>query len=83
MAKMKPAACREWIVQQERDMAAWLLRHLPELTTVFPDRSAIDRIDARHDEATTMRATGRTSCRAKCVPQTCRRLVKKRPRQVA
>ncbi len=28
-------------------MAAWLLRHLPELTTAFLDRSAVDRIDAK------------------------------------
>ncbi|KFL49898.1 hypothetical protein JM78_31920 [Burkholderia pyrrocinia] len=35
MAKMKPAACCERIVQQERDMAARLLRHLPALTTAF------------------------------------------------
>ncbi|MDR6498432.1 hypothetical protein J2785_001576 [Burkholderia ambifaria] len=64
-------------------MAAWLLRHLPALTVVFPDRSAVDSIDAKRDDAVTMRSTERTSCRAKCVPQTCRRLVKKRPRQVA
>nr|WP_260525830.1 MULTISPECIES: DUF892 family protein [Burkholderia cepacia complex] len=40
-------ACCERILQQERDMAAWLLRHLPELTTAFLDRSAVDRIDAK------------------------------------
>ena len=27
--------------------AAWLLRHLPALTTAFLDRSAVDRIDAK------------------------------------
>ncbi|MDA3666092.1 DUF892 family protein [Burkholderia cenocepacia] len=40
-------ACCERILQQERDMAAWLLRHLPALTTAFLDRSAVDRIDAK------------------------------------
>ncbi|WP_423760992.1 ferritin-like domain-containing protein [Burkholderia sp. NLJ2] len=40
-------ACCERILQQERDMAAWLLRHLPELTMAFLDRSAVDRIDSK------------------------------------
>ncbi|WP_269508969.1 DUF892 family protein [Burkholderia sp. IMCC1007] len=40
-------ACCERILQQERDMAAWLLRHLPELTVAFLDRSAVDRTDAK------------------------------------
>ncbi|HGL4259829.1 ferritin-like domain-containing protein [Burkholderia dolosa] len=40
-------ACCEQILQQERDMASWLLRHLPDLTTAFLDRSAVDRTDAK------------------------------------
>ena len=40
-------ACCERILQQERSLAAWLLRHLPALTTAFLDRSAVDRIDAK------------------------------------
>ncbi|UVE70468.1 hypothetical protein L2Y90_32120 (plasmid) [Burkholderia pyrrocinia] len=80
---MKSAVCCERILRQERDIVARRLRHLQELTAVFPHHPAVDRIDASGDEAVTMRATGRTSCCAKCVPQTCRRLVKKRPRQVA
>ncbi|KVH35360.1 hypothetical protein WT01_22650 [Burkholderia cepacia] len=40
-------ACCERILQQERDLAEWLLRHLPDLTTAFLDRSAVDSIDAR------------------------------------
>ncbi|OXI77714.1 hypothetical protein CFB50_35835 [Burkholderia sp. AU33423] len=40
-------ACCERILQQERSLAAWLLSHLPALTTAFLDRSAVDRIDAK------------------------------------
>lgn len=40
-------ACCERILKEEHDMAAWLLRHLPALTTAFLDRSAVDRIDAK------------------------------------
>ncbi|RAE14467.1 DUF892 family protein [Burkholderia multivorans] len=40
-------ACCERLLQQERDMAAWLLRELPDVTTAFLDRSAVDRIDAK------------------------------------
>ncbi|RQR53090.1 ferritin-like domain-containing protein [Burkholderia sp. Bp9140] len=40
-------ACCARILQQEHDMAAWLLHHLPALTTAFLDRSAVDRIDAK------------------------------------
>ncbi|WP_162631789.1 hypothetical protein [Burkholderia sp. JP2-270] len=47
MAKMKSAACCERIVQQERDMVAWLLRHVPEPTAILPDRSAVDLIHAK------------------------------------
>ena len=39
-------ACCDRLLQQERDMAAWLLRHLPDLTTAFLGRSAADCIDA-------------------------------------
>lgn len=69
-------ACCERILQQERSMAAWLQRHLPTLTTAFFDRSAVDRIDAKRWRLT----SGARFAAHGCVPQTCRRLVNKRPR---
>ncbi len=41
------ACCCERIQQQARDIAEWLLRYLPDLTTAFLDRSAVNRIDVR------------------------------------
>lgn len=39
--------CCERILGEEEAMASWLLRHIPELTAAFLERSAVQRDDAK------------------------------------